>query len=206
MANYPDWVTAHKKKGTYVNFANGKYYLYAAHSERVKGTGKVRRVSDGYIGRITEEDGLIPARDKVAGGVEVFEYGLSMAALGLCAKIHAGFRRDFKANADFVMASSILDACFGAHGSDALAHSYLGVHFSGSRFPTAPTARQLCAIERGARMALDTLSRKFGADTGPAMKWLARVYMVRINGRDYLSKIPAPAAALAERHNIKWEG
>ena len=44
MADYPDWVMKHKEKGTYVNFVNGKYYLYKAHSERVPGTKKVRRV------------------------------------------------------------------------------------------------------------------------------------------------------------------
>ena len=54
MADYPEWVLKHKKKGTYVNFQNGKYYLYAAHSERVPGTNKVKRVSDGYLGRISE--------------------------------------------------------------------------------------------------------------------------------------------------------
>lgn len=30
MADYPDWVLQHKKKGTYINHQNGKYYLYAA--------------------------------------------------------------------------------------------------------------------------------------------------------------------------------
>ena len=51
MADYPDWVLKHKKPGTYINVVKGKYYLYAAHSERIKGTDKVRRVSDGYLGR-----------------------------------------------------------------------------------------------------------------------------------------------------------
>ncbi len=74
MANYPDWVMKHKKKGTYINRSNDKYYLYAAHSERIKGTKKVKRISDGYLGRITEEDGLIPPKDNVSGNVEVFEY------------------------------------------------------------------------------------------------------------------------------------
>lgn len=33
MATYPEWIMKYKEKGTYVNFAKGKYYLYAAHSE-----------------------------------------------------------------------------------------------------------------------------------------------------------------------------
>lgn len=32
---YPDWVLKHKKPGTYINKVGDKYYLYAAHSERV---------------------------------------------------------------------------------------------------------------------------------------------------------------------------
>ena len=44
---YPDWVLKHKIKGTYINCVGDKYYLYAAHSERILGTKKVKRVSDG---------------------------------------------------------------------------------------------------------------------------------------------------------------
>ena len=74
-AEYPEWVMKHKKKGTYINRVGDKYYLYAAHSERIKGTGKVRRVSDGYLGRITEQDGLIPARNsEVPEGTPSFRY------------------------------------------------------------------------------------------------------------------------------------
>lgn len=76
-ADYPDWVMKYKKKGTYINKVGDKYYLYAAHSERVKGTDKVRRVSDGYLGRITEKDGLIPAKKILRSDPVSFELGLS---------------------------------------------------------------------------------------------------------------------------------
>ena len=65
----------------YVNKSGGRYYVYAAHSERIKGTGKVRRVSDGYLGRITEDEGFIPARSRVGETVYAYEYGLSHAIL-----------------------------------------------------------------------------------------------------------------------------
>lgn len=64
VADYPNWVLIHKKKGTYVNKVGDKYYLYAAHSERVKDSGKIRWNCDGYLGRITVKDGLIPAKNK----------------------------------------------------------------------------------------------------------------------------------------------
>jgi len=81
MADYPEWVLAHKKKGTYINKVGDKYYLYAAHSERVKGTNKVKRISNGYLGRIAENEGLIPAIEKVKNSVSVYEFGLSFAVL-----------------------------------------------------------------------------------------------------------------------------
>ena len=68
-ADYPDWVMKYKKKGTYINRVGDKFYLYAAHSERIKGTDKVRRVSDGYIGRITEKEGLIKSGSTLKGSV-----------------------------------------------------------------------------------------------------------------------------------------
>ena len=42
---YPEWVMTHKKKGTYINRVGDKYYLYAAHSERIKGTGCIFRLN-----------------------------------------------------------------------------------------------------------------------------------------------------------------
>jgi len=100
MANYPDWVLAHKKKGTYINKVGDRYYLYAAHSERVPGTKKVRRVCDGYLGRITQDQGLIPPRDRPGTVFCSVEYGLSSLILSLCGNIHSGFRRTFVVNGE----------------------------------------------------------------------------------------------------------
>lgn len=117
MADYPDWVLKHKKPGTYINVVKGKYYLYVAHSERIKGTDKVRRVSDGYLGRITEEDGLIPPKDKVNEPPVVLEYGMSATVLTICEKIHKGLRRSFTKAGDLVMAASILSYLYGTYDS-----------------------------------------------------------------------------------------
>ncbi len=83
-SDYPDWVLQHKKKGTYINKVGDKYYLYAAHSERVRETGKIRRVCDGYLGRITEKDGFIPAKDKLQGAV-IRTYLLLLTSTADCA-------------------------------------------------------------------------------------------------------------------------
>jgi len=104
MADYPDWVLKHKKKGTYVNCVNGRYYLYAAHSERVPGTKKVRCVSDGYIGQITEEDGLLPAMGKVGGEILVYRYGLHMTALALAEDVLPGMHsnREHRGDGEYI--------------------------------------------------------------------------------------------------------
>ena len=57
-ANYPEWVTKHLEKGIYVNRVGDKYYLYRAHSERKPGNRNPVRVFDGYVGTVTEKDGL----------------------------------------------------------------------------------------------------------------------------------------------------
>jgi hypothetical protein len=188
MAEYPDWVMKHKTKGTYVNTVNGKYYLYAAHSERVPGTKKVRRVSDGYIGRITEEGGLIPARDKVAGEVEVHEYGLCMAMLALCGDIAKGFRREFRGAADRVVVAGILAAAYGGDALEDYRWSYLSVKFPGLDMAKAPTEKQRVAIDRCERMARDVMQRCFGDGAGAAARRLSRVLAVNVNGRLYLAK------------------
>ena len=73
---YPPWVMEHKKKGMYVNRINeSTYRIYRAHSERIKGTGKVRRVVDEYIGTITEKGGLVPTQPKIKGEVRTVRYG-----------------------------------------------------------------------------------------------------------------------------------
>lgn len=205
MANYPDWVMVHKKKGTYINFVNGKYYLYAAHSERVPGTKKVRRVCDGYIGRITQEDGLIPARDKVTGEVCVYEYGLCMAILDTCDAIASGFRREFRDAADFVLVSSILWEINGKCDNDTYGGSYLSVKYPGINIDKIPTDKQKTGIERGKRMIADVISKRFGDDLPEARERLSKIYMVKVNGQFYRSMVPVSTAEWLKTHKIKLE-
>lgn len=205
MANYPDWVMAHKKKGTYINFANGKYYLYAAHSERVPGTKKVRRVSDGYIGRITQEAGLIPARDKVTGEVYVYEYGLCMTILDTCNTVASSFRREFRGAADFVLVSSILWEASGKCDSDTFKGSYLSVKYPAVKIGKVPTDKQKTGIERGRRMISDMMYRRFGEYLPEARERLSKIYMVKVNDQFYRSMTPDGTTEWLKIHEIKLE-
>jgi hypothetical protein len=205
MADYPDWVMKHKQKGTYINHVNGKYYLYAAHSERVPGTKKVRRVSDGYIGRITEKDGLIQARDKVSGEVSVYEYGVCAATLHLCRKALGALRREFRGGAGFVTAAGLLFAIHGVYNDELFRHAYLSVLYPNANLGREPTEKQKTGIERVARMAKDAWQREFGGEAQATLARLARIYMVRVNGKFYLSQIDRAAKELLDRHMIKLE-
>jgi len=205
LAEYPDWVMKHKKKGTYINHVKGKYYLYAAHSERIPGTNKVRRVSDGYIGRITEKDGLIPARDKVAGDVTVYEYGLHMTAFFLSDNILRGLRREFRAAAERVLAAGILLASGCADDDDAFNASYLCRVLPDVSFAKELTDKQKTGAERSAKMVADKLSAAFADDAGMQAK-LSRVHVVVVNGKEYLSKKPDGVDAWLEGHGIGWGG
>lgn len=205
MANYPDWVMKYKEKGTYINYANGKYYLYAAHSERVPGTKKVNRISDGYLGRITEEEGLVPPKDKVTGTIEVFEYGLSSTILSLCKHIHSGFRRNFKENADFIMVSSILFFIYGHANQELFHQSFLFLHYTDLDLSKMPTPKQSTAIERGVLMIKDKLTSLFGDDTGEIVLHFPHVYKVKVNNRLYQSEIPDIVNYLKNKYQIEGE-
>ena len=81
LKDYPDWVLVHKAKGKEIRCINGKYYLYLVHTQRVD--GKVKKFTDKYLGRITQEDGLIPPSDKPIEYV-VKEYGLTAFIFSTC--------------------------------------------------------------------------------------------------------------------------
>ena len=57
---YPEWVIKHKTKGTNISCINGRYYLYEVSSVWNKEKGRAQKVTNRYLGRITE-DGFIPS-------------------------------------------------------------------------------------------------------------------------------------------------
>ena len=203
MADYPDWVLKHKTKGTYINFANGKYYLYAAHSERIPGTKKVRRVSDGYIGRITQDAGLIPTRDKVSGDIIVYKYGLHMTAFALSGQILLGLQREFRGAAKNILVMGILLATGNAADESAFNASYLSLAIPDAKFIKKLTDKQRTGLERCSRMVTDKLSAVASGDADILTK-LDRVYMVVVNNKEYISKKSADVDEWLNGHGIVW--
>lgn len=205
MANYPDWVMKHKKKGTYINRVGDRYYLYAAHSERVKGTNKVRRVSDGYLGRITEKEGLIPPQSKISNGFLSYEFGLSYAVLSCSKKIHSGLSKSFVKHGNLVYSCSILSFIYGDYNRELFERSYLSIHFSDTSYPSSFTKPQLTGIERGKKMLEDTLGNLWGDDLLFMKASFSLLTLVRIKHYCYCSEIPDSVKLYCEKYNIRLE-
>jgi hypothetical protein len=205
MSNYPSWVLKHKKKGTYINHVGGRYYLYSAHSERIHGTNKVRRVSDGYLGRITEKDGLIPAKSRISDKIYVYEYGLTRTIELLCKNIYSGIYRSFRANANFVMVSGILLAIYRDSSQTLYNATYLSLRFPGVDLSKPTTEKQQSAIQRVSLMVTDTLKKTFKEDYHKAISLLPLVYKVKSGNMLVTSVISSDITAFMQKHNINIE-
>jgi len=205
MADYPDWVLVHKKKGTYVNRVGDKYYLYAAHSERIYGTNKVRRVSDGYLGRITEADGFIPAKRKLSEGVYVYEYGLSETIFRLSKQVHTDLKRKFKTNADLVMATGVLMFMYGRAAPEFYETSGVSLKLPGLDMDAPLTDWQRNYADSTARRVTYLMKEYFGDDFSKAMELLPLVRVAIMAGDRRLAVIPAAAAAFCKKHGLDFE-
>ncbi len=204
MANYPDWVLKHKKKGTYVNKVGDKYYLYAAHSERIKGTNKVRRVSDGYIGRITEKDGLIPTKAKQIKSPTSFELGISFVISNCTEDLLFGLQRSFPRNGTLVYVCSALNHIYGCYSQELFEHSYLHLVFNTLTIPESLPANQQTAVTRGTRMIQDKLHTMFGDDWQCLRVHLQNVHLLLIESHYYCCGLSPTALTLSNIYHISW--
>lgn len=204
-ANYPDWVLKYKKKGTYINRVGDKYYLYAAHSERIKGTDKVRRVSDGYLGRITEKDGLIPARSQVRKAPLSYEAGLSFAIVSVTKDISLGLNKVYRRNGNLIYSCAILSFIYGEHSEHLFRNSYLGLHFAETSYPASFTQSQMTGIERGLRMLNEVLPKIFTEDMPRVLAFFPDIRLIKVNSDIYLSGTSPQTSELSEKYNIIWE-
>jgi len=120
---------------------------------------KVKRVSDGYIGRITEQDCLIPSKDKISSDILVYEYGLSYTILQLCENIYKGFKKTSPKNADLIMVSSILNVIYDSSNSIVFNRNYLSVLFPLLNFDKKINDHVLTNIGRCTAMINDYLDK-----------------------------------------------
>ena len=203
-ADYPEWVMKYKKKGTYINKVGDKYYLYAAHSERVKGTNKVRRVSDGYLGRITEKDGLIPAKKILRSDPVSFELGLSFFIISQTTDILSGLKKSYRRNGELIYCCSILSVIYGTYSSSLFSHSYAGLKFPEVSFPATFSDTILSGIERGIRMLNDRLNH-LTDKWNDIFVFFPDIRLIKAEGTYYISGLTDEALKLSNEINLKWE-
>lgn len=204
IMDYPDWVLKHKQKGTYINRVGGKYYLYKAHSERIPGTKKVKRVCDGYLGRITEKDGLIPPKEKISSDILVYEYGLCFSIMQICENIYKGFKKTSPRNADFIIVSSILTIINGCSNSIVFHNSYLSIIFPHLNMSKVRNESIETNVMRGVAMINDTLNKLMGENRTVFFNTLSGLYKIRLNDKWYLSKEDSSILAIQEKYQLKW--
>lgn len=201
---YPAWVMEHKRKGMYVNKINeSTYRIYRGHSERIKGTNKVRRVVDEYIGTITEKEGLIPTKPKIKGEVRTVRYGGYALLWWHCRPQLEGILKRMGKDGPALVASSLLHVLYGdanpfLHGCD-----WTGIAYPEVSLPLAgllaPEAKR---VARGLR---STLSSALGEDVSAVLEASAFICRVWVNGRWVTASIPEPCKVLAQKYNFCWE-
>jgi len=196
--SYPDWVLQHKKKGTYVNCVKGRYYLYAAHSERIPGTQKVKRICDGYLGRITEEEGFIPVKDKVSTDILVYEYGFSCFLLEFCKEELV----ELDGEGNFIGVACLLSILYGEYSFQTFARSYTSVLFPDISFKKSPNPVVSAQIVKGIdriSARIDTLSAE---ERDVVFNELPYVYKIKLNDRWYSSKLSDTVRVFVEKHHM----
>ena len=75
---YPEWVLKQKRKGTEVRKMGNNFYLYKVTSVWDKEKKRARKVTEKYLGKITEEGLVKPRHERLMEGLDsitVKEFG-----------------------------------------------------------------------------------------------------------------------------------
>ncbi len=186
---YPDWVQKQKITGTTVKKVGNNYYLYKHSSKRVHGKKNPVPV-DTYIGKITPEGVEKSSSKKVVvkkAEVIVKEYGFSRAVEVLCP---AGWKEPLGK-----YWQEVLDLIIVRESPE----SYI------QQVRKVPERLDL-HIQLGAqKTALQRrMKKEYGVDF-KELKQLSSIYLVRISGKQLVSKISEEHKRLLERLELKLE-
>ena len=95
--NYPDWVIKQKVKGTAIYKRNNNFYLYKVTSKYNSVTKKAKRITEEFLGKITQ-DGLVKPKHKrniEPQNVAVKDYGGSNLLGFLNKQLHQSLQKIF---------------------------------------------------------------------------------------------------------------
>lgn len=184
---YPDWVQAHRTRGTTVKKKGNAYYLYKRTSRRVPGK-KYPQPVDTYIGIITPE-GVIRTQKKkvVLSDIEVREYGYSKAIWELCPQ---GWKDAVGDEWEDVLKTLILRWS---------PQTYLGIDYI-AREPESFH----CSFGAQGGMLSRRIYKEYGVDI-KKLEGLKTIYLVRIGKEEAVSRINEEQQKLLESIGVKLE-
>lgn len=197
-SNYPDWVLKYKSKGVYVNKVGDKYYLYRAHCVYDKKTKKNVRVSDGYIGRVTEKDGFIPVKDKVTGPIFVFEFGLYLFLSVLLKDVYKSFKND--KYRDSILSLGILNYL------DVSNYSSTGLFYIYKKSKSSHFDEEhvISEADRVRNMLNHFINTRIEAnDWNILQSTLPSIHLVKVNDKYYISSYSDELKKLLDKYNVE---
>lgn len=166
----PDWVKKYKKVGFYITKKKDLYYLYEGHNIYNPETKKASRVTDRYIGRITEKDGLIYSR-VLESELYIFNYGLEIYYLSIFSKAFQ-IPKALKDVESLIMIKAILVIIYGEASQFYYNNSYLSVKFGDMKMKTESEE-----IEKTITNAISVISKKKEKDE--VIKPLKMLFLVK---------------------------
>lgn len=198
MANYPDFVLKYKEKGVYVNKVGDNYYLYKAHCERIN--GKNVRISDGYIGKVTEKDGLIPSKGLISSNIMVYEYGFYYFIYLLTINIYKGQKKLNKKYADSIMLFAFTEY-FNIPFVN-LENISLSLFYSKYSFDHLNVEIVKNEIQRVIKM-IDSTINNIDHNYETLRNVLSTLYLIKINKRFYLSNYNEQVNEIFNKYNYE---
>lgn len=209
-SNYPEWVLKFKEKGTFVNKTVSKdgtvsYYLYRGHSERDKETGKVKRIVDGCIGRITEADGLIPARHRLTENPHILEFGRSRICVHFTEYMLPGLGKNYGDDAQKVYTAAVLTWIYGYWTFDLYKSSWLSLRFPDVLSQQDESSMDQAALQRVLSMITYIAETRIGTDLPMIMACCSLICLIVTKSSMTCSYIPPAVSDFSRRQGIEWK-
>ena len=199
---YPDWVLKYKKTGMYVQKKDEHTYrIYRDHSERRPDKSYPVLVTDGYIGTITKEKGLIRSEVKIKGEVVVKRFG-GFSLLKQVFRDQANTLAKRYGDQRVFLASCLL-VLYGSSNNRVYEADWMSEQYRGLEFPLEQElAKESARIARGMQHRLTSL---FGEDKGAVRRAAETIYRVRINGT-WITSDRSQAEWVRKTYGISWGG
>ena len=173
----PDWAVKFREKGTQITEIDGRYYLYKVRSQWDPRKHRARKITEGYLGRITP-DGV--KRHDSEGEISVVEFGATDLIMRRCSHIIDALKVYNNWESILVMAIFRLMHASPLKNIDL----YYRTSYVSERIEAKTSPRSLSSLLRGIghnRETTRTFLRHFLADQDIAVIDLTTVFSVSEN-------------------------